>query len=119
MTTEHPVPLPRPAADQMPEDHWWLEQDDHGVTACSGRGPVAHAEVSEDGGRVQLTFWVDERLPRDLRTRLARTVFGHPALQHERPVSAALPHRETDVLVELRSHVADATTHVAGATCLL
>jgi hypothetical protein len=99
--------------------HWWLERDDRGVTARSGRVPVAHVEVQVRGPRVDLLFWVDERLPRELHTRLTRSAFEHPAVRPHRPVTVALPHRETDVLLEARSHLADASTRVAGATCLL
>jgi hypothetical protein len=96
-----------------------LESDDHGVTARSGRLPVAHVEVREHGPRVDLVFWVDERLPGELRTRLTRSAFEHPALRTDRAVTVALPHRETDVLLEARTHLADSSTRVAGATCLL
>ncbi|MFQ1002403.1 hypothetical protein [Modestobacter sp. SSW1-42] len=98
---------------------WWLEEDAHGVTARGRRGAVAHVEVREEGPAVQLVFWVDEGLPRELRTRLARTAFSHPAVRPQRPVSVALPHGETEVLSEVRGHLADPAVHVAGATCLL
>jgi hypothetical protein len=68
---------------------------------------------------VDLVFWADERLPRELHTRLTRSAFQHPALRRHRAVTVALPHRETDVLLEARRHLADASTRVAGATCLL
>jgi hypothetical protein len=98
---------------------WALERDDHGVTARIGDRPVAHVEVRDADARVRLEFWMDERLPHELRTDLTRTVFDHPALRPCRPVSVAWPHRQTDVLQEVRRHVPDARIHVAGATCLL
>jgi hypothetical protein len=109
-----PTSTPRAAAQD-----WWLEEDDHGVTALRGTGPVAHAEVQEDDASVRLAFWLEERLPRELRSQLTRTVFDHPALRRHRPVSVALPHGESDVLLEVRSRVDDARTRVAGSTCLL
>jgi hypothetical protein len=119
MTDEFRPSTPGVPAAGTPAGDWWLERDEHGVTARSGRRPVAHCEVSEDDVRVRLDFWVDERLPRELRTRLTTMAFEHPAVRHHRPVSAAIPHRETEVLLELRSHLDDASTRVAGATCLL
>jgi hypothetical protein len=98
---------------------WWLERDEHGVTACSGRGAIAHAEVREDDDRVRLDFSIDERLPHELHRSLTSMVFEHPALHPRRLVSAAFPHRETDVLLEVRSHVVAISTRVAGTTCLL
>jgi hypothetical protein len=104
---------------QQTPDDWWLDEDAHGVTARDRSGPVARVEVAEDGAGVQLVFWADERLPRQLRADLTRLAFRHPALRTSRPVSVALPHREVDVLDEVRAHVTGARTHVAGATCLL
>jgi hypothetical protein len=98
---------------------WRLERDDHGVTAMTGDRPVAHVEVRDDATGVLLQFWTSEPLPHGLRSELTRRVFDHPALRSQRPISAALPHGESEVLQELRAHVVDARTHVAGATCLL
>jgi hypothetical protein len=120
MTSPHrPVPaggIPRPPRT---EPDWRLVCDDHGVTALGDVGPVAHVEVSEDDVRVLLSFWVGQLLPHELRSELARSVFLHPALRPRRPLQAAFPHGETEVLEEVRAHVADARTHVAGATCML
>jgi hypothetical protein len=102
-----------------PGGHWWLERDDHGVTAGSGRVPVAHVEVREDGPRVDLVFWVADLLPRELNTRLTRSAFEHPAVRSRRPVTVALPRRATGLLLEARTHLADTSARVAGATCLL
>ena len=58
------------------------------------------------------------------RTAIRRGRDAHTA-QHDgrdrpgRVVAAALPQRETEVLQELRAHVVDEHTHVAGSTCLL
>jgi hypothetical protein len=126
MTTDHPMtsqhrPLPPGGIPRPPrtEPDWRLECDDHGVTALGDGGPVAHVEVSEDDVRVRLNFWVGQLLPHELRSELARSVFEHPALRPRRPLQAALPHGESEVLEEVRAHVADARTHVAGATCML
>jgi hypothetical protein len=116
---EHPIPTPRPAGAESAAHPWQVEQDDHGVTARVDHDPVAHAGVLDDPSRVSLVFWVDERLPQALRTELARTAFEHPALRPDRPVAVALPQRETELLREVRSHLADDSTHVAGATCLI
>jgi hypothetical protein len=118
MTEQH-VPTSPPAGPASSPRTWSVERDDQGVTARDGRGPVAQAEVRDDASRVSLVFWVDERLPRDLCLQLARTAFEHPALRPHRPVAVALPQRETEVLQEVRSHLADESTHVAGATCLI
>lgn len=98
---------------------WWLDEDEHGVTARREHGAVAHVEVADEGATVQLVFWLDEGLPRQLGTALARAVFERPALRPRRPVAVALPHRETDLLQEVQAHVAEARTHVAGTTCLV
>ena len=118
MTREQSVDTTGSAAERPPAD-WWLEQDDHGVTARDSHRAVAHVEVQDRGAVVGLVFWVDERLPRELRTRLTRTAFEHPALRSERPVSVAVPQRESEVLTEVRQHLANASSHVAGTTCLL
>jgi hypothetical protein len=101
------LPTAGPTAEEPRVQDWWLEQDEHGVTACNGRRPIAHVEVHEDDDRVQLY------------TRLTSMAFEHPSLGPQRWVSAAFPHRETDVLLEMRSHVAVTSTRVAGTTCLL
>lgn len=124
MTDEHLTDENRPTTTagtttDVPARDWWLVRDEHGVTACSRRGPVAHVEVRESDARVGLEFWVDELLPRALRTRLTSKVFEHPALRPHRPLSVGLPRGETEVLREVRSHMADSSTRVAGATCLL
>ena len=116
MTTEQPrqpiVPAPR-------RGDWHLEQDDAGVTALDASRAVAHVEVREEGSQVQLQFWLDEQLPRQLRTELTRSVFSHRALRPERRLVAAVPNRELDVLDELRAHLADSLTRAAGATLML
>ncbi len=119
MNGEHPYRMSPRTVTEAPVRDWWLEHDDHGVTALNRRGPVAHVEVQEDDASVRLAFWLDERLPHELRTCLTRTAFEHPAIRPHRPVSVAFPHGESDVLQEVRSRVADVRTHVAGATCLL
>jgi hypothetical protein len=119
MASEQLVPTAGGTPGEPGGGGWRLHRDDHGVTACSGRVPVAHVEVREDDARVRLEFWVDERLPHEVCARLTSMAFEHPALSPQRPVSAAFPHRETGVLLEVRSHVAEASTRVAGATCLL
>jgi hypothetical protein len=98
---------------------WRCEADDGGVTALSAAGPGAHVAVHEDDARVRLEFWMSEGVPRQVRAELARRVFAHPALRARRSVVAALPQGQSEVLQELRTRVADARTHVAGATCLL
>jgi hypothetical protein len=98
---------------------WRCEEDDGGVTALSAAGPGAHVAVHDDDARVRLEFWVSDRVPRRVRGELTRRVFEHPALRARRSVVAALPQGQSEVLQELRSRVADARTHVAGATCLL
>ncbi|MCU1605260.1 MAG: hypothetical protein JWP46_1725 [Modestobacter sp.] len=120
MTTEHPMIPEHPMTPEHgTEPDWRLECDDHGVTALGNGGPVAHVEVSEDDVRVRLNFWVGQLLPHELRSELARSVFEHPALRPRRPLQAALPYGEAEVLEEVRAHVADARTHVAGVTCML
>jgi len=116
VTSQQPVEM-SPAAAPVPT--WWLEQDELGVTAKDAHGAVGHVEVVEDDSRVRLVFWLDERVPHDLRTRLARTAFEHPALVSQRAVSVALPHHEVEVLQEARAHLANPSVHVAGVTCLL
>ncbi|MQA34652.1 hypothetical protein [Modestobacter roseus] len=97
-----------------------LESDDLGVTALDASGrPVAHVEVRADDAAVRLEFWLAQAAPRHVRTELTRSVFRHAALRPRRAVLAAVPHGEPDVLAELRAHVSDTRTHVAGATCLL
>lgn len=117
MTNEQSPATSRPTTTAA--EGWWLEQDEDGVTAKDSHGAIAHVEVREDDARVRLDFWLDERLPGDLRTELTRTAFEHPALHPQRPVSVALPHREVEVLREARAHLANPSTRVAGATCLL
>jgi hypothetical protein len=117
--TREPSLDPSVAPAEVPPTEWWLERDAHGVTARDQHRAVARVDVQERDADVRLAFWVDERLPRELRTRLTRTVFELPALRSRRSVSVALPLRESDVLQEVREHVADDSTHVAGATCLL
>src|SRR4051812_20014628 len=119
MVDERPARTSEHIPVDAPRDQWCVERDASGVTARSGRVPVAHVEVREHGPRVDLVFWVDGRLPRELHTRLTSSAFAPPAVRSHRPVTVALPPRQTDLLLEARTHVAEATTRVAGATCLL
>jgi hypothetical protein len=119
MTGAQRIPATGPAHERPRAGDWWLERDDHGVTARNLRGPMAHVEVSEDDGRVRLDFTVDEGLPRELCARLTGLAFAHPSLRPQRLVSAAFPRRETDVLIAVGSHLVGASTRAAGATCLL
>jgi hypothetical protein len=108
-----------PSPSDIPEPQLWLERDDHGVTALSRTGPVAHVEVREDPTRVALEFWVGPRVPRRVCAEMTRVAFAHQALRPRRPVLAAVPHEQSEVLDEIRSHIRDAHTHVAGVTCLV
>jgi len=110
-----------PSRTEVRDEHhtWWMELDGDGLTAVDSGGALAHVDVREDDDRVHLVFWLDDRLPGTVGTELTRRLFEHPALRHQRPVAASLPHRGVDVLTELRRHLAGATTHVAGATCLV
>jgi hypothetical protein len=85
------LPTAGPTAEEPRVQDWWLEQDEHGVTACNGRRPIAHVEVHEDDDRVRLDFSIDERLPSELYTRLTSMAFEHPSLRPQRWVSAAFP----------------------------
>jgi len=98
---------------------WHCEVDEAGVTAFSPTGPAAQVTVHEVDAAVQLDFWVSDGVPHQVRSELTRRVFQHPALRPRRVVAAALPQRETEVLQEIRAHVVDEHTHVAGSTCLL
>jgi hypothetical protein len=112
----------RTHADTEDEDErrdWWFELDDHGVTALDAGRAVAHAYVHEDGDRVQLILWMDERLPGEIGIGLTRRVFALPPLRPHRPVAVSLPHREVEVLTELRNRLIGAVTHAAGSTCLV
>jgi len=119
MTGAQRIPTSGPTDERPRERDWWLERDEHGVTAHGPRGPMAHVEVREDGDRVRLDFSVEERLPHDLHARLTSLAFEHPSLRPQRLVSAAFPLREADILIEVRAHVAGASTRAAGTTCLL
>jgi hypothetical protein len=113
-----PTTAPRTERPGEPRG-WWLENDDAGVTARSQANQVAQVDVQDRGDRVDLAFWFDERVPSGMATDLAREVFQHPALQPHRPVAVALPQRHAELLGELRAHLVDSTTHVAGTTCLV
>lgn len=111
----------RPAA--APDRHhgpWSLVEENTGTTVSRRTGPVAGAQLSEDGGGVRIQFWFDGGpLPHELRRELARSVLRHRAVRPGIPVNVALPCGEYEVLDELRSHLRDVRAHVAGATCLL
>jgi len=109
------APGPRPS----PTPAWRCEADERGVTAFSPSGPAAQVTVHEVDAGVQLDFWVSDGVPHQVRSELTRRVFQHPALRPRRVVAAALPQRETEVLQEIRAHVVDEHTHVAGSTCLV
>jgi hypothetical protein len=113
------IPTTGPTDARSRSRDWWLERDEHGVTARDRSGPIAHVEVREDGDRVQLDFSTEERLPHGLHARLTSLAFEHPSLRPQRLVSAAFPVREADILIEIRSHLAGASTRAAGTTCLL
>lgn len=120
MPTEQPPTTHVPTEPADGASGWRLEEDARGVTARDRRGsPVAHVDIIEEGERVDLVFWFDERLPGPVTTGLAREAFAHPALRPHRPVAAALPQHQADALGELRAHLAGVTTHVAGTTCLV
>jgi hypothetical protein len=111
---------PDPDREGQDERHaWWLELDDDGVTAREASRLLAHADVREDGDRVQLMFWLDDGLSGEVGIGLTRQVFALPALRPHRPVAVSVPHEEVDVLTELRKHLVGAITHVAGSTCLV
>ncbi|SFL43165.1 hypothetical protein [Geodermatophilus ruber] len=105
---------------EPPRPRWYLVHDDCGVTALGERGPLAWAQIREEGDRVCVEFEVSA-VPEPVRlgTDLARDVFRHAALRSERPLLAALPHGSSEVLDEVRRHVPDARIRVAGATCLV
>jgi hypothetical protein len=119
MTGAQRIPPTGPTDEGPRNGGWWLERDEHGVTARNRRGPMAHVEVREDDDCVRLDFSVDERLPHGLHARLTSLAFAHPSLRPQRLVSAAFPLREADILIEIRSHVAGVSTRTAGTTCLL
>jgi hypothetical protein len=117
MRTPRPARTATPTAPATPG--WRCEADETGIAARSASGTGAHVAVHDEDGGVRLEFWISDTVPRQVRSQLARQVFQHPALRPRRPVTAALPYGQTDVLEELRSHVTDTHTHVAGVTCLL
>jgi hypothetical protein len=117
MRTPSPARTAVPTAPAVPG--WRCEADETGIAARSASGTGAHVAVHDDDSRVRLDFWISDGVPNQVRAQLARQVFQHPALRSRRQVTAALPHGQADVLEALRSHVPDARTHVAGATCLL
>ncbi len=81
---------------------------------------VAAADVVEDGSVVRLDFGVDRgHLPVQVRRSLVDAVFDLPVLQTARPVQAAFPLGDVDLLSGLRTHCHDVEARAAGSTCLV
>ena len=90
------------------------------VQVETGGRLVAAADVVEDGSVVRVQFGVDRgHLPMQVRHSLVDAVFGLPALQTTRPVQAAVPLGDVDLLSGIRYHCLHIEARAAGSTCLV
>ena len=82
--------------------------------------PIARADVTDDGGVVDLRFSVNQgHLPVGTRRLLVEVAFDLPMLKEPRLVHATLPLGDVDLLAGLRRHCAHVDARAAGATCLV
>lgn len=99
---------------------WTLVEGGTGATAVGPTGPIAGAELSDDGEHLRVTFWLASGcLPRRLPAELVDAVLRSPAARPGRTVQAAFPCGQYEVLAALRGRLGQVRVRLAGATCLL
>lgn len=115
----------RPAADRRdgtPDsgEFWTLVEGTTSTTVVSPTGPIAGAELYDDGDELRVTFWLASgSLPRRLPTELVESVLRSPAVRPGRTVHAAFPCGQYELLASLRERLGAVRVRLAGSTCLL
>ena len=93
--------------------------DSHVAVVGEG-GQLARARVHDEGTGVRIDFEVPTApVPPRLEAELVHAVFELGALRARRPLLATVPSGASQVLEDVRRHVADCRTRVAGSTCLV
>ena len=99
---------------------WELLIDPSGISAVMAGITVGEAHIWTRDQRLTIEFWVDGAdFPYSLSTHLVDQAFAHPAVIRRQPVLVCLPRRDAGLLEHVLEHVAEATTHAAGMTCLI
>lgn len=99
---------------------WTLVEGSTVTTAVGPTGPIAGAELFDDGNDLRVTFWLSSgSVPRRLPTELVDSVLRSLAVQPGRTVQAAFPCGEYEVLAALRELLGHVRVRLAGSTCLL
>jgi hypothetical protein len=89
------------------------------VSVVSGGVTVAQADVVA-GPQVVVRIWTaSHALTTETREELVRSAFAHESLVPRQRVLATLPHEDSELIAELRTHLTVTASRVAGATCLL
>jgi len=115
----------RTAADRRGEPPgpgalWTLVEGGTVTTAVGPAGPIAGAELIDDGAHLRLTFWLASGcLPRRLPAELVDAVLRSPAARPGRTLQAAFPCGQYEVLAALRERLGHVHVRLARATCLL
>ncbi len=115
-----------PAADRREEAvvagrpaGWHVVREAEWVVARSAAGRTAGAVVVEEGDLVSVEVRASGPLPSSTAVALVTELFDAPALRPARPVLVAVPASRPEVTTEVRRHLSDVDTHLAGATCLM
>jgi hypothetical protein len=90
------------------------------VSVCNDGRTLAAAEIADHGAAVFLQFRVGAGpLPSTVRQQLIEATFNAPELKTDRPIKAALPLGDIELLEALRQHCRDVHVRAAGASCLV
>ena len=99
---------------------WTLVEGSTVTTAVGPTGPIAGAELFDDGDDLRVTFWLASScVPRGLPAELVDSVLRSPTVRPGRTVHAAFPCGQYEVLAALRGRLGHVSVRLAGATCLL
>lgn len=99
---------------------WTMVEGRTVTTAVAPTGPVAGAELLDDGDGLRVAFWfASGAVPRRLPGELVDAVLRSPAARPGRTVRAAYPCGRYEVLAALRGRLGRVRVRLAGSTCLL
>ncbi len=98
---------------------WHVVREVERVVVRSAAGDMAAAVVGEEGDLISVEVRASRPLPPSTAVALVTELFDTPALHPAQPVLVAVPASRPEVTTEVRRHLSDVDTHLAGATCLM